>query len=245
MMIEAHWKVLKRNYLYFHHRARLDLLIYVLATKHYDQQAYRWDLMVETKIELSAWETDAIDEWNEVCGRDEEADADAAYVPDVVQWICGCPAYARSRFPLCKHLVNRSGHNFVARRKKRVVRNLRPPFITLVPPEPTRGHPWQRNATAIPAQRQAPSSSTPVVDPSLRVEVESADQEQRQLLAHVTELRDALTTELEGAPSLGQLRSLFQSLRSFERHAASINMYNNRRTIPTRQDLDNGTRYIN
>lgn len=55
MMIEAHWKVLKRNHLYYYHRARLDTLVWVISTKHFPQQMYKWARLIARRIEASDW----------------------------------------------------------------------------------------------------------------------------------------------------------------------------------------------
>jgi hypothetical protein len=34
MLVESHWRVLKRNYLYHHNRPRLDLLTYIIMNNH-------------------------------------------------------------------------------------------------------------------------------------------------------------------------------------------------------------------
>lgn len=239
MMVEAHWKVLKRNFLYFHHRARLDLLVYVLTTKQYEQQRYRWERLIVHRIDTSDWEKDFVQEWNTVCGRTESPDADQLYCPDINQWICGCPAYAKSRFPLCKLLVNRSGYGQFALRKRRVVRNLVPPFVCITSSDGMAIQ--QTDPIPVSQLTQGPD----VAIPRLEEEVFIADEEQRQLFGRALALRDGLTAELAEMPNVGKLRSLLQSLAPFEVRSAAMATYQRRRTLPSRQEMNSATRYIN
>ncbi|KAI9259553.1 hypothetical protein BDA99DRAFT_410901, partial [Phascolomyces articulosus] len=40
-LIEAHWKVLKRNHLYRYNRPRLDLLVFVITQRHFPELRHK------------------------------------------------------------------------------------------------------------------------------------------------------------------------------------------------------------
>ena len=132
MMIEAHWKVLKRDHLYRFNQARLDLLIWVIIEKHCTDLLIKFDVNIIQRRAPLSWEREFVRQWNESVDREESSEADQQYQPVISTWICGCPEFTRGTFFLCKHLVRRSLHGKIAVRQFFISRRNEPPFVQLL-----------------------------------------------------------------------------------------------------------------
>jgi len=105
MLIEAHWKVIKRDFLPKFFRPRLDLVVYVITTRllpHHQRRYYQ----LTSRRETEAWRKDFKKEWKNLSNRDS-ATANP-HITDVTKWVCSCQAFLLSRWPMCYHLVLRA-----------------------------------------------------------------------------------------------------------------------------------------
>jgi hypothetical protein len=64
MMIESHWRVLKRNHLYLNNRPRLDYLVYVIIEKQSTDLLYDYEQKVVLRRDFFQWERDFQKEWH-------------------------------------------------------------------------------------------------------------------------------------------------------------------------------------
>ncbi|SAL96230.1 hypothetical protein, partial, partial [Absidia glauca] len=64
MLVESHWRVLKRNHLYHHNRPRLDLLCFVIISNYCADLAHTYQQKVVLRRDLFAWESEFVKEWN-------------------------------------------------------------------------------------------------------------------------------------------------------------------------------------
>jgi hypothetical protein len=137
MMIEAHWKVLKRTHLYHYNRARLDLVTFVIIQHYYKKLKSKYQSIVVNRLETSTFESSFMKEWikvraAEVSGR--------SYATSLTRWICGCPSFLHSPVRVCKHLVKAflldSGNDLVNRRFF-IKRSHTPPLIEFLPVKPS------------------------------------------------------------------------------------------------------------
>jgi len=105
MLIEAHWKVIKRDFLPKFFRPRLDLVVYVITTRllpHHQRRYYQ----LTSRRETVAWRKDFKKEWKNLSNRDSTIAN--PHVTDVTNWVCSCRAFLLSRWPMCYHLVLRA-----------------------------------------------------------------------------------------------------------------------------------------
>lgn len=122
MLVESHWKVLKRDYLYKFVRPvgiiltacfgfvvnlsasqRMDFFIYVLVRQFIPRQvdSYRKILSGRTSAH---WKEEFVKEWKKLI----QNEINGNYQVNVVDWICSCPGYRQHKYHLCKHLIHRS-----------------------------------------------------------------------------------------------------------------------------------------
>jgi MULE transposase domain len=105
MIVESHWRIIKRDYLYKFHKPRLDLLIWVLASRLVPRCIIKYQHLISSRQRTRytpSWRPVFKRAWKE-CSR--RTINDTSYITDSVKWTCSCPAYLESRFLLCKHLV--------------------------------------------------------------------------------------------------------------------------------------------
>ena len=103
MIVESHWRHIKHDYLYKFHRPRVDHLCFILVKKVINQQLYRIRLLQQGRYSVP-WRKEFKKEWKQ--HEKKTIQTYGKYLTDPAKWICSCPAYVKSRFFLCKHLVN-------------------------------------------------------------------------------------------------------------------------------------------
>ena len=121
MYVEAHWYILKRHYLIFHNRARIDFIVHLIDKRlipRFIQDLERYG----TGTKTPSWWTFFMSEWRKCL----EAPIRGQYLTLNHQWYCSCQAYCKSRFVLCKHLVD--GQRPPEYRS--VIRSRFPPFLS-------------------------------------------------------------------------------------------------------------------
>lgn len=89
---------------------RCDLLVWILVTKlapSYYRKLDRLSKETARYRELSSWRKDFKKIWRKLEKKPITIPLNDAYQPNVEKWICTCPAFAISRFLICKHLIQR------------------------------------------------------------------------------------------------------------------------------------------
>lgn len=122
MMCESHWSLLKRLYLLPYNRPRVDLLLYVLDSKLLSKYTSDYHLLMNGRKKPSWWR-EFVEEWK----RCATTTIRGIYIVDKDTWTCSCPAYLRSPFLLCKHLV--AGADVPVYRD--IIRRRHPPFLEI------------------------------------------------------------------------------------------------------------------
>jgi len=92
---------------------RCDLLVWILVTKLAPFYYTKLDrLLVENGRyrELCSWRKDFKKEWRALEKRAVTQPVNDAYKPDAEKWVCTCPAFVKSRFLVCKHLIQDVEH---------------------------------------------------------------------------------------------------------------------------------------
>ncbi|RHZ59378.1 hypothetical protein Glove_364g89 [Diversispora epigaea] len=106
IFVEAHWKVLKRDFLYKFFRPRLDLVIFIIMEKVIPHQKRKFEQVFLVKWEKADWRKPFKKEWKDLAKRPLNEDK---YLINTLYWICSCPFFFTNRFFICKHLVQQKG----------------------------------------------------------------------------------------------------------------------------------------
>ena len=120
MTIEAHWSLVKRHYLLHHNRPRVDFVLYILENRLIPKVEADYSLLIRG-LKKPRWWRDFTKEWMQAKSRPIEGN----YSTNAGTWTCSCPAYRRSRFCFCKHLIA----NMECPAYRELVRNRHPPFL--------------------------------------------------------------------------------------------------------------------
>lgn len=122
MKVESHWSVLKRLYLLPYNRPRLDLLVHIIATSVMNKYQHDYTAMYSGRKKPYWWKSFVLT-WKK-CSA---SDLGGQYHTDHQNFICSCPAWLRSQWFICKHLVHErtcpNYHHITIRRNA--------PFITI------------------------------------------------------------------------------------------------------------------
>ncbi|CAB4392902.1 unnamed protein product [Rhizophagus irregularis] len=106
MFVEAHWKVLKRDFLYKFFRPRLDLVVFIIMKQVVPHNERKFNHIFVVKREKADWRKAFKREWKELSSRVLNNNL---YLTDINNWFCGCPSFLTSRFLICKHLIQQKG----------------------------------------------------------------------------------------------------------------------------------------
>ncbi|KAL0564139.1 hypothetical protein V5O48_017915 [Marasmius crinis-equi] len=109
MIMESHWRHIKHDFLHHFSKPRIDLLAWILITKLGPSYYRKLDVLlgdIGRYRSVSAWRKPFKKLWRE-CEKKQipEPTGVFEYRTDVKRWVCTCPALAKSRFLICKHLV--------------------------------------------------------------------------------------------------------------------------------------------
>ncbi|CAG8749989.1 9593_t:CDS:2, partial [Ambispora leptoticha] len=83
MLVESHWKVIKRNFLQKFFRPRLDLVTYIITSRlipHQEQQYYKYF----NKREIPSWRKNFKREWISL----KKKEINNTYITDIDKWFC-------------------------------------------------------------------------------------------------------------------------------------------------------------
>lgn len=136
MMIEAHWRVLKREFLLPFPRPRLDLLVWVITRQQLLIASAKFELKIKNRRVPLEWESEFSRSWTALTRAiaderrqdgGENPNAERRYLPSLEKWTCGCLSFKNSRYMLCKHLVKR--YNDSVRRTSRLFHPLQVTII--------------------------------------------------------------------------------------------------------------------
>ena len=109
MRVEAHWKDLKRGFLYGYSRPRLDQLLLVMCGLFWDRLNNRWHKVLKGYERPRHYRT-FTEQWNKSAAEINALTRanSVKYRTDVTHWVCGCYNYRR-QLRLCKHLIDQCG----------------------------------------------------------------------------------------------------------------------------------------
>ncbi|KAJ7170411.1 hypothetical protein C8R43DRAFT_875882, partial [Mycena crocata] len=195
MMVESHWRCIKKDFLHHFHKPRIDLLVWILVVKLAPRYYRRLEIMmgdIGRYRDLPSWRKDFKCEWRRCKETQITLPLNVKYRPDPHRWVCTCPYYVKSRFLICKHLVQ-AVHPVHPRFFLEVTRNRTTPFWV---------HPTLRPLDSTPTQASSASaSSIPLVSTPSRVEqdpdpADDSDEELVELRAGRATFDERLTSHL-------------------------------------------------
>ncbi|SAL95028.1 hypothetical protein [Absidia glauca] len=132
VLIEAHWKVMKRTHLYHYNCACLDLLTYVVLEHYYRKLKMKYQSTVVHRQKTTLFEKTFIAQWHQA---DRAEVFGISYATNLNLWVCGCVAFLQSPLALCKHLVKAyqaSNQLQVVARVVFIQRSQTPPFVRIL-----------------------------------------------------------------------------------------------------------------
>ncbi|CAG8678213.1 23664_t:CDS:2, partial [Gigaspora margarita] len=105
MILESHWRLIKRDYLYKFNRPRIDLLVWVIIDHFIPRYNSKLQNLITTNQKISmmaSWRSEFKHLWKQYS---KKQCSNNTYITNPSQWTCSCPMYLENRFLLCKHLV--------------------------------------------------------------------------------------------------------------------------------------------
>ncbi|KAJ7661459.1 hypothetical protein DFH06DRAFT_1268903 [Mycena polygramma] len=96
MMVESHWRRIKRDFLHHFHKPRLDLLVWILVTKLAPRYYRRLDIMLGDTgryRELPSWRKDFKAEWKRCREVPITLPLNEKYRPDPYRWVSVHPVH--------------------------------------------------------------------------------------------------------------------------------------------------------
>lgn len=102
------WRRIKKDFLHHFHQPRADLLVWILVKKLCPTYYRKLDFIfqpISRYRELPSWRKAFKKQWRKDQYTPITLPLNEKYSPDAHRWVCTCPQFAKSRFLLCKHLV--------------------------------------------------------------------------------------------------------------------------------------------
>jgi hypothetical protein len=102
------WRRIKKDFLHHNHKPRIDYLVWVLLEQlgpHYTLQLQKQGAQESRIRGLAAWREAFRSEWRRCVAAQITLPLNIRYNPLPYKWVCTCPSFVKSRFLLCKHLV--------------------------------------------------------------------------------------------------------------------------------------------
>ncbi|PVF93533.1 hypothetical protein CPB86DRAFT_96189, partial [Serendipita vermifera] len=110
MICESHWRRIKHDYLTHNHQPRIDYLAWILIKKlvpvYLDQLDTRLTYNGRYR-KRATWRKEFKKQWKLCAVKPIEDPDKLEYNPRPYLWVCSCPAFIKSRFLICKHLVQK------------------------------------------------------------------------------------------------------------------------------------------
>ena len=99
MLVEAHWRVLKMNYLVMHNRPRLDFVVRVISSQIIVKYVCDYNLCL-LGLNKGDWRIQFVEKSSDL----SMLPINNSYETSVNKWWCSYPSLRVDNFQLCKHL---------------------------------------------------------------------------------------------------------------------------------------------
>lgn len=107
MIVEAHWRRIKHDYLHRHNRPRVDLVLWVLTTRVIPDAIRKMTGLLQgvRRMAFASWRKAFKRDWKQLESRIIASDWNQ-YHTNPVKWTCACDYFLQSRFLICKHIIS-------------------------------------------------------------------------------------------------------------------------------------------
>jgi hypothetical protein len=225
MFVEAHWKVLKCDFLYKFFRPCLDLVVFVIMEQLIPLQQRKFEQIFLAGREKAEWRKAFKREWKELSKRTINHNT---YLIDINNWVCGCFAFLTSRFFICKHLVQ----------QKETVDNQ---FFDNV----HRHHQYSFIDTSFPQVRTQLSSP-------IAMNIEIIEDENTHVyeilydhLIDVMERSLEILKDQQSKRNFRWVKGVEKNFKPIEKMLSEITLYKRKRTMPRFKDHSHNTLFFN
>lgn len=108
MIVESHWKQIKKRFLGDFNRPRIDLVFWILTHEVIHHHSARIDQIrsLNYRAGLASWRYTFKKDWTILSKKEVDPEARSIYHTDPYKWSCSCPSFLNSRFLICKHIVH-------------------------------------------------------------------------------------------------------------------------------------------
>ncbi|KAJ6019708.1 ATP-dependent DNA helicase PIF1 [Penicillium canescens] len=108
MIVESHWRTLKHDYLHRFNRPRVDLVVWVLASRVLPDAIHRMKAISSGQFRIfkARWREAFKKQWRREASKTVDPDKLKEYHTSPVNWVCSCKSFLHSRFLICKHIVH-------------------------------------------------------------------------------------------------------------------------------------------
>ena len=108
MIVESHWRKLKHDYLHRFNRPRVDLVVWVLASRVIPQTIDRMRALIigNHRKGNAAWRKAFKRQWDSLQNCEVEPQDLQTYHTSPSKWTCACSKFLLSRFLICEHIVS-------------------------------------------------------------------------------------------------------------------------------------------
>jgi len=230
MFVEAHWKVLKRDFLYKFFRPRMDLVVFIIMEQVISHQQRRFEQIFCVGREKAEWRKAFKREWKKLSKRTLNHDT---YSTNINNWICGCPAFLTSRFLICKHLIQQKGVVDI-QFFNQVHRHHKYPFLSTS----------STSLIQIDVYEQSifQTSNLEIIEEENLQEVE----ELYERLIDVTERVLEVLKDQQSKKNSQWIKSVEKNFKAIETMMSEVTVYKRRRTMPrTFKDHSHNTLFFN
>ncbi|KAJ6038021.1 ATP-dependent DNA helicase PIF1 [Penicillium canescens] len=108
IIVESHWRTLKHDYLHRFNRPRVDLVVWVLASRVLPDAIHRMKAISSGQFRIfkARWREAFKKQWRREASKTVDPDKLKEYHTSPVNWVCSCKSFLHSRFLICKHIVH-------------------------------------------------------------------------------------------------------------------------------------------
>ena len=107
MIVESHWRRIKRDFLSRFNRPRIDLVVWILTSRSIPQGIDKMEAIRNRNYRkaVASWRKKFRQQWKRHALQGTDGESLRKYYTNPATWTCGCSEFLLSRFLLCKHII--------------------------------------------------------------------------------------------------------------------------------------------
>lgn len=108
MIVESHWRRIKRDFLNRFNRPRIDLVVWILISRSIPQGLDKMEAIRggNHRMAVASWRKKFRQQWKKMTSQRIDSESLQKHHTDALTWTCGCMEFLLSRFLICKHIVH-------------------------------------------------------------------------------------------------------------------------------------------